>query len=253
MGVIYHFSAKNFIVIGASSGMGRQIAEELAEAGAHVLAVARRQELLRQLQEKYPTNISVAVADMTEARPLDHVIAPFVAQFGKLHGAVYTAGVEGLTPLRAFSEEMARTIMETSFWGAIKAMQLINQRKFSVDGSSSVLFSSISAYTGASSMFAYSAAKAAVQAAARSIAKEICRNGKRINTISPGWVSTEMTHRAVQEAAEDMMGIVEERCLLGLGKPADVSGFVLFLLSERARWITGKDFIVDGGYLWGDG
>lgn len=102
-------------------------------------------------------------------------------------------------------------------------------------------------------MFAYSAAKAAVQAAARSIAKEICRNRKRINTISPGWVSTEMTHRAVQEAAEDMMGIVEERCLLGLGKPADVSGFVLFLLSERARWITGKDFIVDGGYLWGDG
>ena len=253
MDVTYDFSSKNFIVIGASSGMGRQIAEDLAEAGAHVLAVARREELLRKLQEKYPEHISIALVDMTATQPLDGALAPFVAEFGKLHGAVYTAGVEGLTPLRAFSEDQARIIMETSFWGAIKAMQLINQRKFSVDGCSSVLFSSISAYTGAASMFAYSAAKAAVQAAVRSIAKEICRSGKRINTVSPGWVSTEMTHRAVQEAAEDMTRTVEERCLLGLGKPEDVSGFVLFLLSERARWITGKDFIVDGGYLWGDG
>ena len=253
MDVIYDFSANNFIVIGASSGMGRQIAEELAEAGAHVLAVARRQELLRQLEEKYPTNISVAVADMTEARPLDHVIAPFVAQFGKLHGAVYTAGVEGLTPLRAFSEEMARTIMETSFWGAIKAMQLVNQRKFSVDGCSSVLFSSISAYTGASSMFADSAAKAAVQAAARSIAKEICRNGKRINTISPGWVNSEMTDREQGTLGQEAFLALEKRHLLGFGEVTDVSGFVLFLLSDRARWITGNDFLVDGGYLWGDG
>lgn len=253
MDVIYDFSAKNFIVIGASSGMGRQIAGELAEAGAHVLAVARRQELLRQLQEKYPTNISVAVADMTEARPLDHVIAPFVAQFGKLHGAVYTAGVEGLTPLRAFSEEMARMIMETSFWGAIKAMQLVNQRKFSVDGCSSVLFSSISAYTGASSMFAYSAAKAAVQVAARSIAKEICRNGKRINTVSPGWVNSEMTDREQGALGQEAFLALEKRHLLGFGEVTDVSGFVLFLLSDRARWITGNDFLVDGGYLWGDG
>lgn len=253
MDVTYDFSSKNFIVIGASSGMGRQIAEDLAEAGAHVLAVARREELLRKLQEKYPEHISIALVDMTATQPLDGALAPFVAEFGKLHGAVYTAGVEGLTPLRVFSEDQARIIMETSFWGAIKAMQLINQRKFSVDGCSSVLFSSISAYTGAASMFAYSAAKAAVQAAVRSIAKEICRSGKRINTVSPGWVSTEMTHRAVQEAVEDMTRTVEERCLLGLGKPEDVSGLVLFLLSERARWITGKDFIVDGGYLWGDG
>ena len=253
MDVTYDFSSKNFIVIGASSGMGRQVAEELAGAGAHVLAVARREELLHKLQEKYPEHISIAPADMTAARPLDGVLAPFVAEFGKLHGAVYTAGIEGLTPLRAFSEETARMIMETSFWGAIKAMQLINQRKFSVDGCSSILFSSISAYTGASSMFAYSAAKAAVQAAVRSIAKEICRNGKRINTISPGWVETEMTDREQNQLGEDALSVLKKRHLLGFGEPADVSGVVLFLLSDRARWITGNDFLVDGGYLWGDG
>lgn len=253
MDVVYDFSSKNFMVIGASSGMGRQIAEELAKAGARVLAVARREAPLLRLQAKHPKLISVATADMITDKPLDGVLPPFVAQFGKLHGAVYTAGVEGLTPLRAFSEEMARTIMETSFWGAIKAMQLVNQRKFSVDGCSSILFSSISAYTGASSMFAYSAAKAAVQAAVRSIAKEICRNGKRINTISPGWVSSEMTEREQAMLGEEAIAALKKRHLLGFGEASDVSGFVLFLLSERARWITGNDFLVDGGYLWGDG
>lgn len=253
MDVTYDFSSKNFIVIGASSGMGRQIAEDLAEAGAHVLAVARREDLLRKLQEKYPEHISIALVDMMVTHPLDGVLAPFVAEFGKLHGAVYTAGVEGLTPLRVFSEDQARIIMETSFWGAIKAMQLINQRKFSVDGCSSVLFSSISAYTGASSMFAYSAAKAAVQAAVRSIAKEICRSGKRINSVSPGWVNSEMTDREQNQLGEEALAALKKRHLLGFGEPADVSGFVLFLLSDRARWMTGNDFLVDGGYLWGDG
>lgn len=252
MDVTYNFYAKNFIVIGASSGMGRQIAEELAEAGARVFAVARREELLRQMQEKYPTQISTAIADVTVAGALEPVLTEFVAEFGKLHGAVYTAGVEGLTPLRAFSEETARTIMETSFWGAVKVMQLVNQRRFSVDGCSSVLFSSISAYTGASSMFAYSAAKAAVQAAVRSIAKEICRSGKRINTVSPGWVDSEMTDRERNQLGEDALSALQKRHLLGFGKPRDVSGFVLFLLSDRAHWITGSDFLVDGGYLWGD-
>lgn len=102
-------------------------------------------------------------------------------------------------------------------------------------------------------MFAYSAAKAAVQAAARSIAKEICRNGKRINTISPGWVNSEMTDREQGTLGQEAFLALEKRHLLGFGEVTDVSGFVLFLLSDRARWITGNDFLVDGGYLWGDG
>ena len=91
-------------------------------------------------------------------------------------------------------------------------------------------------------MFAYSSAKAAVSTAVKSLAKEISGRGLRINAICPGRVKTPMTEKY---PANDVI----EKHLLGEGQPNDISGTVLFLLSDRARWITGTDVIVDGGYL----
>ena len=95
-------------------------------------------------------------------------------------------------------------------------------------------------------MFAYSAAKAAVNAAVKSLAKEICTRQQRINSVMPGWVETGMTHSFTE--VSDMAEILSHE-LLGTGKPVDVSGMVLFLLSDRAKWITGTTVSVDGGYL----
>ncbi|WP_407398387.1 SDR family oxidoreductase [Anaerovibrio sp.] len=73
--------------------------------------------------------------------------------------------------------------------------------------------------------------------------------GNRINTLSPGWVNTELTRK------EDERSLVNKKFyewhLLGIGEPEDVTGTVLFLLSDRARWITGTNVVVDGGYLLG--
>lgn len=99
-------------------------------------------------------------------------------------------------------------------------------------------------------MFAYAAAKAASKNAVASLAREICKNGSRINSVSPGCVRTEMVQQEM-EAGLDYTAI-EQRHLLGLGKPQDVSSMVLFLLSDEAHWITGTDFIIDGGYMLGD-
>ena len=95
-------------------------------------------------------------------------------------------------------------------------------------------------------MFVYSASKAAIEAAFRSVSKEISMRGQRINSIMPGWVETGMT---------DELGVVSNKSeivaheILGVGMPDDVSGMVLFLLSDRARWITGTSIAVDGGFL----
>ena len=95
-------------------------------------------------------------------------------------------------------------------------------------------------------MFAYSGAKAAIRVAIKSIAKEIANKNHRINTISPGWVKNDMTQKASELA--DVESFYAKH-LLGAGEITDVSGAVLFLLSDRAKWITGTDFVVDGGYL----
>ena len=93
---------------------------------------------------------------------------------------------------------------------------------------------------------AYSAAKMALNSAVKAIAKEIARRDQRVNTVLPGWVNTAMTQNAADIV--DMEPILK-RHLLGIGKPEQVSGQVLFLLNNRAAWITGTNVVVDGGYL----
>ena len=109
-----------------------------------------------------------------------------------------------------------------------------------------VLFSSVAASSHEKGTFAYAAAKAALNGAMGSIAKEICSKGHRINTVMPGWVSDTML---TSEFNDYMDKEAYNKHLLGLGKTDDVSDVVLFLLSDSARWITGTNIVVDGGYL----
>lgn len=248
--VTYDFTGERFVVTGASSGMGRQIVIELAESGATVLVIARRAERLQALEKKYPGQITSGVFDVRDYEKMSKAVDSFVAEHGKFHGVVHAAGVFSATPLRAYDEKMAREAMDISFWSGIRLVQIVNKKKNSEPRCSNILFSSIAAHIGNKANFAYSGAKAAVRAAIRSIGKEIYQTGKRINTVSPGWVDTEMSLNSMEDGTTSDKAL--KPLLLGRGKPEDVSGMVLFLLSDRARWITGEDFVVDGGYLLGE-
>ena len=249
MNINFDFTGKNFVIVGASSGIGKQTAIELARSGANVLAIGRNIERLEQLQNICPTQIFTMSLDVIDAEQDDwaKLFSNFVSAVGKIDGGVYSAGIVGLTPLNSFDRELAHRIFDTSFWGMINFMQSAAKKKFSNVGSSFVLLSSLAADFGTKSLFAYSAAKAAVKAAVKPIAKEIIRNRHRINTVSPAMVKTDMLGNITYE---DEIGASEiSRYLLGLGKPEDISGLILFLLSDRAGWITGQDFPLDGGYL----
>ena len=247
--IIYDFFGERFVVTGASSGMGRKVAEELATSGAIVLAIARRKERLQELKHEYPKQIITATVDVCDTKGMAEAISSFATSYGKINGAVHAAGIFSSTPLRNYDESEARKIMDISFWAGIRFIQLVNKKKNAMDGCSSILFSSVAATIGEKSNFAYSATKLAMQGAVRSIAKEIYMRGNRINTLSPGWVNTELTRK------EDESSLVNKKFydwhLLGIGEPEDVTGMVLFLLSNRARWITGTNVVVDGGYLLG--
>lgn len=244
--VTFNFTGKNFIVTGASSGMGRQIALELAEAGAKVLAIARRESELQKLQALYPEFIVPASLDVCDEEKLENAIKNFVNQFGKIDGAVHAAGISKLTPLRAYDRNEAEQIMNVSFWAAIKLMQIATKVKYSNTGASFIAFSSVAAVNTDKGLFAYASAKAAIKTAMKTFAKETANRKLRVNVISPGWVNTNMT-RGLEETHN--LSEVNNSSLLGYGNPEDVSGMVLFLLSDRAKWITGTDIIVDGGYL----
>lgn len=249
--VAFDFSGKNFVVVGASSGMGRQTALDLAEAGAHVLAVARNEARLSEVRDAYPGSIETAQIDVTKASEEDWatVIGGFSEKYGKINGEVYTAGTGASSTLRFYDEKAARNVMETGFWGALKNLRVATKKKYAEKGSAYVLFSSVAAHTGERSLAVYAATKAALRVAVWSFAHDLERDKHRINTISPGFVKTGLTLQAIEdkEGNSKMLG----RHLFGVGAPTDVTGMVLFLLSDRAQWITGEDFVVDGGYLRG--
>lgn len=249
--VKFNFTGKNFIVVGASSGMGRQTALELAESGANVLAVARNEDRLQAVKDHYPDRIDYKILDVTTATLDDwtRILQKFVEYHGKLNGEVYTAGTAGITPLKFYDETVAREIMEAGFWGAVKSLQVATKKKFAHPESSYVFFSSVAGYTAEKGLAFYAAAKAAIRAAMQSFCHDVVSERHRINTISPGYVKTNMTISSTDIDGEPARVI--ERHLLGIGETSDVSGMVLFLLSDRAKWITGEDFVVDGGHMRG--
>ena len=250
--VQFNYAGKNFVVVGASSGIGKQIALELAQAGANVLCMARRVEIIEQLKDFqgegkiYPAFIDVTKAT---AKDWDSIIKNFVGETGKISGGVYTAGVSGLTPLRRWNEELAQKIMDTSYWGMIRFIQSATKKRFANESSSFVVFSSNAAYNATQGLMIYSSAKSAVQVAVKSMVKEISQDGHRINSISPGWLNSEMTKNFSAEFGINEQ--IKNSFRLGEGGTDKVSGIVLFLLSSRADWITGTDIVVDGGQLLG--
>lgn len=252
--VHFYFEKKNIVVVGASSGIGKKITLDLAESGAHILAVARNEERLLEIKKLYPDQIDISILDVTIAKAddWDNAIRKFVNKYGKLNGGIYTAGITGMTALKMHDDDMARRIMNVSFWGAARFIQSASKKKHAEKESSFVFFSSSAAYTSDKGMFAYVAAKRGIQAAAKSWAKELCRDMHRVNTVSPGWVETEMTKDFMKFMGWDSINDDSiKNYHLGLGKPEDVSGVVLFLLSDAARWITGIDVVVDGGLILG--
>lgn len=246
--VTFNFSGKNFAVVGASSGIGKQVTLELLEAGANVLAVARRKELMDEIYKDYPNQIVTAKLDVTNYDGWDEVLKNFVAAKGKFDGSAYCAGISVSTSLRSLEFEDLNKVMATNFFGAVMFMKKFIRATTTNSGSSSVWICSIAAHAGVKGKIAYEASKGAMLAAKRSIACEIAAKQHRLNTISPAWVETPLTLE-VNEFLEGTLEITDRYLLKRFGKPEDISGMILFLLSERASWITGTDIIIDGGVL----
>ena len=118
MNINFDFTGKNFVIVGASSGIGKQTAIELARSGANVLAIGRNIERLGQLKNICPTQIFTMSLDVIDAEQDDwaKLFSNFVSAVGKIDGGVYSAGIVGLTPLNSFDRELAHRIFDTSFW-----------------------------------------------------------------------------------------------------------------------------------------
>lgn len=248
------FSLENKVIIvtGASSGIGAQCAIDCSKMGARVVLVARNEERLKQTLEQCeePSRHMILPFDLSLSDGLKESIKDVVAKVGKINGVVNCAGMSSVTPLKLVTDELLDQFFRTNVYSAINLSKEVT-RVGNYDkehGCSIIFFASIMGLCGEKCKTMYSATKGALIAAARSMACELAKNKVRVNVVSPGAIETPINAKLPHMADPELRKELESKHLLGLGECSDISNASIYLLSDAAKWVTGQNIVVDGGY-----
>lgn len=240
------FSGKQFLLVGAYSGIGRAIAQRLAAEDAAIIAVGRSEDKLREATSSLPgAGHRWIVADAAEWEQWQPVIQAG-REAGGIAGAVVCAGQHEVKPLAVLDAATLHRAIDANLTTAILSTRALAKIACK-DGASMVWLSSIAAMRATAGFAAYSAAKGALISACRVVAVELAPRRIRVNTVAAGVVRTDMSKRWSDLLSDQQRADMEKRHLLGVGQPEDVAGAVAFLLSDDARWMTGSVLTVDGG------
>lgn len=245
------FADRWLIVTGASSGIGRAVSLELVALGARVVLMGRNTERLAETAKLAGAagRTHIHVLDLAAVDRIGDVIASLVAALGPIYGLCHAAGLGQTIPFRSTRADVTRTQMEINLHAGLELARALTRRDAMPASEGSILWlSSVYAHVGGIGEVAYCATKGAVVAASRAMALELARKGVRVNTLSPGFVSTGMTDAPESRLSTEQWAQIIARHPLGAGTVEDVARAAVFLLDPRNRWITGTDLIIDGGF-----
>jgi len=246
MKTLVDLRGRRYLVTGASSGIGRATAVLLSQLGAGVVANGRDESRLTEtmaLLENHGADHLSAAFDICATDDIPR----WMTSLGRLDGLVHCAGVSRLVALRHVTAAMAEEAMRVNWLSAVAVCKGFRQRQVRAETGSIVLLSSRSS-DGVRMNCLYSSAKAAIASLTRSLAAELAPERIRVNCLTPGWVKTPMTDAALGSLTEEQLAHIYNMQLLGVGEPEDIAHSAAFLLSTAARWITGSNLCVDGGY-----
>ena len=233
---------KKILVVGATGGLGSAIARFLSTKGAALFVSGRNQEALSVIaQDLGVDSLALNLNNASERVSL-------VDTVGALDGVVYAAGVSPVAPVRYLKDAEITTCLDLNTMVPLLLVRdLFKQKKLNA-GASIVWLSSVASSRGTAGYAAYSASKAALEAAARCLALELAPKAMRVNCLAPGMIETGMANAAAERISTEALAVHLKDYPLGAGRPKDVAAATAFLLSEAARWITGTTLPVDGGF-----
>ena len=240
---------KTILITGASSGIGRQCAVDCAKMGANIIMVGRNEERLRDtLKLLEGQNHFYLVADIVDYKEFDYILSECLSKSGPINGFIHAAGIEKTLLLRNLKPNDFIDIYTTNFVSGINILKYISKKNNYLRGCKVIFISSITASVARVGTLAYTASKGAIVSAVRELAVELAPKGINVNCISPGTVLTPMMENFLNSLSEEDREKRLSGFPIGIGNPEDISLACVYLLSDAARWITGQNIIIDGGY-----
>lgn len=230
------------VITGGNSGIGYATAKLLKENGAKVIITGRRKEAIEKAASTL--NVNSILADQSNLSDIDTLVATVKEQYGKVDILLINAGITKFSTIEATSEAMFDEIMNVNFKGAYftlsKFIPILN------NNASVILLSSTSATISPQSASVYAASKAALNAVMKIAALELSNRKIRVNAVSPGPVATEIMGKlGLDTTVEDQ--IINSIPMLRLGQAGEVADLITYLAGDNASFITGSNFLIDGG------
>jgi NAD(P)-dependent dehydrogenase (short-subunit alcohol dehydrogenase family) len=247
---LFDLSGRVAIVTGGSVGLGRQMAEGLAEAGANLVLCARKRERCLQAAEelqKLEVQVLALGCDVKEPRSVREVVDATVKQFGRIDVLVNNAGTSWGAPVEEMTIEQWHKVIETNLTGTFLFSQAVGKVMVKQRRGKIINIASVAGLRGSSPKFqaiGYSASKGGVVIFTKDLACKWGMHNIQVNAIAPGWFPTDMSEKVIERNKEGLLAGIP---LGRFGGDQDLKGAVVFLASDASDFITGHVLVVDGG------
>jgi 3-oxoacyl-[acyl-carrier protein] reductase len=239
-------SGKTALVTGSTRGIGRAIAQSLAEAGARVAVVGRDKSKAEAVAVEIGKGAMGFAADVSHTAEVIELVADVEKAFGGIDILVNNAGLTRDNLVMRLKDEDWDEVLNANLRGAFATIRAAARGMMKKRSGRIINISSVVGLNGNKGQANYSASKAGLIALTKSVAKELGSRNILVNAIAPGFIETEMTAAMTPDARAALNGLIP---LERLGKPEDIAAAVVFLASDYASYITGQVIVVDGGMV----
>lgn len=258
MTALFDLSGKVAVITGSSRGIGKAIAEAMAEQGAKVVISSRKQDAcdatVAEINAVHGEGTAIAVAaNISSKDDLQHLVDETRRRLGRIDALVCNAASNPYYgPMAGIADDQFRKILENNVIAnhwliAMVAPEMVERKAGSI-----IIVSSIGGLTSSTVIGAYNISKAADFQLARNLAAEFGPSGVRVNCIAPGLIKTDFA-RALWENPDTLKTVTRGTPLLRIGEPREIAGAAVYLASDASTFMTGQTMIVDGGSTIGVG